>query len=149
MKKNSKTEINFGFPLVFLQCWNLIFRLVQISSELPTSLVERKWTLLIWVKPARPLTSLFLSLLPPPYPEHYRRDVEWGLQSVYNTTLLLLLPPHIFPLLQHGSFSQATIFQEKTAPEKIYCGFPVGHRSCQKSCFFMASSPWAAVPARN
>lgn len=38
----------------------------------------------------------------------------WGLWSVHNSSSLLLYPPHIFPLIQHGPW--AAILQDKPAP---------------------------------
>lgn len=48
-------------------------------------------------------------------PQQHMKDEGWGLWSMHNSFSLPLLSSHTFLLLQHGSFSLATVLQDKTA----------------------------------
>lgn len=74
--------------------------------------------------------------------------------SVRNSSSLSLLPPHIFPLLQHGPLLQDTVLQElfqcgsspwlTVLQEKLLQpGSATGCSYCQKTCFCMGFSPQA------
>ena len=58
-----------------------------------------------------------------------QEDGEWGLQSVHNTLSLLLLPPHVLPLLQRGS---PTGSQVLPANLLLHGLLSTSHCSCQE-----------------
>jgi len=87
---------------------------------------------------------------------------EWGLWSVHHTLSVLLLPPHSFPLLQHGVLPTGDsspqtpptwVLPTGCSPSGTGCssvGPPWGHKPCQQTCSSASSSlQGSAGPARS